>query len=179
MRAIRIARLAFGTAAAILATISVSRAGADDESYGAHRCIYVDRIDQTRIVDERSILFFMRDRTVLQNVLPNACHLRKTDPIKYDVVLGKLCADEFITQLIDGATYGPGLLCKIGMFVPIDAEEAKRLLPTRKDKRAGSLSQHTLESKPVELPPAATSEPAAAPATPQAGDRIEPAPDKP
>ena len=169
-------RLAAG-AAAILAATSGARVGADDERYAAQRCVYVERIDQTRIVDERSILFFMRDRTVLQNVLPNACHgLRNTDPIKYDVVAGKLCAGEFVTQLIDSSTYGPGRLCKIGMFVPIDREEAQRLLPSRRRQPDHSLTQDAIESKSVALPPAAPEQAAEPAATRRTSGEVEPAP---
>lgn len=156
---------------AMLAATQATGIRADDEPRVALRCIYVHRIDQTRIVDDRSILFFMRDRTVLQNMLPNSCGgLRTTDRIKYDVVLGQLCANEMITQLVDVGGYAPGTLCKIGMFVPIDAEEARRLLPSKKGKGDPPSSRRAIESKPVELPPAAAEPAAAAPASPVPSD---------
>lgn len=165
-----------GALAALLVTANTPSVRADDVEGVAQRCIYVDRIDQTRIVDERSILFFMRDRTVLQNVLPRSCPgLRATDRIKYDVTLGRLCANEFVTQLIDIGSYAPGGLCKIGMFVPIDDEEARRLLPPKKGKRDHPSSRRAIEAKPVELPPAAAEPAAVAPASPQTSDHVEPA----
>jgi hypothetical protein len=163
--------LATGVMASILAIAHPTGVRADDERSAATRCIYVDRIDQTRIVDGRSILFFMRNRTVLQNVLPNACpSLRARDGIRYEVTLGQLCAGEFVTQLVDAVGSRPGALCKIGMFVPIGEEEARSLLPTRKVERDRVSSEHAIEVKPVEPPPAA-----AATASPRTGDRVEPA----
>jgi hypothetical protein len=157
--------------ASILAMTQATGAHADDEPSAAVRCIYVDRIGETRIVDGRSILFFMRNRTVLQNVLPNACpSLRPTDGIRYEVTLGQLCAGEFLTQLVDAVGSRPGALCKIGMFVPIGEEEARSLLLTRKGERDHPSSERTIETKPVELPPAA-----AATASPRTRDPVEPA----
>ena len=159
-----------GALAALLVAAHAPCVRADDEPGVAQRCIYVNRIDQTRIVDERSILFFMRDRTVLQNVLRKSCAgLRKSDRIEYDVVHGKLCADELVRQLIEVGGYTPGGLCKIGMFVPISKDEAQALLPSKKSKRDRATGRHAIESKPVELPPPASSEPVATAPAPPAG----------
>ena len=165
--------LATGALAAILATAQTTSVRADDDA--AMRCVQIDRIDQTRIVDEWSIVFFMRDRTVLQNVLPHACSgLRKTDRIKFDATLGRLCANEFVTQLVDVGRYAPGAVCQIGRFVPISDDEARRLLPLRKGKRDGPSDGRAIESKPVELP-APAAEPGAAPAPSPRSDPAEPA----
>lgn len=148
-------RVAIGAVATLLATVPFPFVRADDAPSVARRCIDVDRIDQTRIVDNRSILFFMRDRTVLQNVLPKPCQqLRAKDRLKYDVVLGKLCANDFVTQLIDLGSYAPGAVCAIGMFVPISNDEARALLPSKKRQRERSTAPHAIEAKPAE-PPAA------------------------
>jgi len=156
--------------ASILATTQAPGVRADEPG-AALRCIYVDRIDRTRIVDGRSILFFMSNRTVLQNVLPNACpSLRARDGIRYEVTLGQLCAGELVTQLVDAVGSRPGALCKIGMFVPIGEEEARSLLPTRKGERDHLPSERAIEAKPVELPPAAADPAPAGSSSPRASD---------
>ena len=150
MRAWRSAGHAMGTVALALAITAATVVQADDPPNVAQRCVQVERIDQTRIVDERSILFFMRDHTVLQNVLPTACAgLRKTDRIAYDVVGGRLCANELVTQLVDVGTYARGVRCALGMFVPISDDEVQRLLP-KKSKRGQTTGQPVIESKPAE-----------------------------
>jgi hypothetical protein len=171
-----ICRVSLGAVGALLCAAHVPYVRAEDEPSVAQRCVYVDRIDQTQIVDERSILFFMRDHTVLQNMLPNSCAgLRPRDRIKYDATLGKLCANEFVTQLVDIGSYAPGTLCRIGMFVPIGAEEARSLLPAKKGKRDQPSSGRAIEVKPVELSPGAAEPAAAAPESPQTSDQVEPA----
>ena len=150
MRLQRLAGHATGAVSFALAMTAVTILRADDAPSVAQRCIQVERIDQTRIVDERSILFFMRDHTVLQNVLPTACAgLRKTDRIAYDVVGGRLCANELVTQLVDVGSYARGARCAIGMFVPISDDEVQRLLPKR-NKRGQTTGQPVIESKPAE-----------------------------
>jgi hypothetical protein len=153
MRARRSVGLAASVIAVVFAATSATSPRADDAPSVAQRCIRVDQIDQTRIVDERSILFFMRNKTVLQNVLPHRCSgLRTSDRIKYDVVADRLCANEVITQLVDVGTYSPGVRCSIGMFVPIGDDEAQRLLPRRRSKRGETTGQPVIESKPAEPP---------------------------
>src|SRR5262249_12096026 len=136
---------------ALLVVAGPTRAFAQDDTASvAQRCIYVDRLDQTRVVDERSILFFMRDHSVLQNVLPKACvGLRKSDPLAYDVVNNKLCANDLVRQVVSAGVYSRGAVCPLGMFVPIGQDEVERLLPTRKKKRDQPSGTATIESKPV------------------------------
>jgi hypothetical protein len=175
----RAAPHALAVTATIFAMTHGSNVRADDAPSVAQRCIYVDRLDQTRIVDERSILFFMRDHTVFQNVFPKPCAgLRKTDRIAYDVVSGRLCADELVTQLIDVGGYARGALCTIGMFVPIGDDEVQRLLPPKKRKRDHAPGIPAIESKPAELPTPAAAEPAAAAPASPANDSAEPSRDR-
>ena len=168
----RVASIA-ALAAPLVAAYS-TRVLADDPPTVAQRCIYVDRIDQTRIVDTRTILFFMRGRTVFQNTLPQQCSgLRPRDGLRYNVVLNRLCVDDFVTQLVEVGGYAPGALCRIGMFVPITADEARALLPVKKSKRDQAAEPRAIESTPVELPPPASD----SPTVPRATEPANPEPD--
>lgn len=175
------ARHSIGQAASSVALVVAMTAGgalrADDAPSVAQRCVHVERIDQTRIVDERSILFFMRDHTVLQNVLPRACAgLRQADRIAYDVVGGTLCANELVTQLVDVGSYSRGVRCPIGLFVPISDDEVQRLLPKRSKRGRATTGQPVVESKPAELPQPAARDPAASPPLPRVTGADEPSP---
>jgi len=150
MRACCSVGFAASSVALVFAMTAATDLHADEASSVAQRCIYVDRLDRTRVVDERSILFFMRDHSVLQNVLPKACvGLRKSDPIAYDVVNNKLCANELVRQLVGAGVYSRGAVCPLGMFVPIGPDEVDRLLPTREKRRDQPSGTPTIESKPV------------------------------
>jgi hypothetical protein len=174
MRARRSAGKDAGAVVLVLAMATATTARADDAPSAAERCVNVERIDQTRIVDEHSILFFMRDHTVLQNVLPRACpSLRKEDRIAYDVVGGRLCANELVTQLVDVGTYARGVRCALGMFVPIGDDEVQRLLPKR-SRHGQTTKQPVVEAQPAELPQPAARDPATSAPVPRASESDEP-----
>jgi hypothetical protein len=120
------------TAFCLLALTLVAVTFAQDEGdvdEGGERCIDTRQIRTTRIIDNRNVLFYMRDRTIYHNELPRACSgLRRGKAISYRTSLSKLCSIDTITVLDDygaGMTQGPS--CGLGKFRAITKEEADAL----------------------------------------------------
>lgn len=97
-----------------------------DVDEGGERCIDTRRISNTRIVDKRNILFYMRGKDIYHNELPRDCFgLRPGKIISYRTSLSRLCSNDFITLLDSfgmGMSRGPS--CAIGKFRPVTKEEA-------------------------------------------------------
>ncbi len=99
---------------------------------GEH-CISLNRIDHTRVVDDQSILFYMRGGDVYLNRLPHRCPgLRWEEAFMYRTSIGRLCDLDIITVLDNmGFGYSPGASCGLGMFYPISEVTAQELLQAR------------------------------------------------
>lgn len=113
------------------------------------RCIATHRIDRTEIVDENTIVFYMRGRDIYRNQLPIACpRLVREKRFSYDVRTTQLCNVDYITVLEywgTGLSRGPS--CGLGMFYPITQEEADLLNedPDETLEAAGAVKE-TVES---------------------------------
>lgn len=159
-RSARIASLA-------AASFSVGSAGVaqDHGPDGAQACVFQPNIEHTRILDDRNILFYMRDRVIYQNTLKDQCYsLRARNRFTYGEAPGhRLCVNNLITVIEDPADVTRGAvsranLCKLGAFVPVDSEVAEDLIAAanapRKNKNANR--PQAVKAAPVEVPPAAT-----------------------
>jgi hypothetical protein len=95
---------------------------------GEH-CISLNRIDRTTVVDDRSILFYMRGGDIYLNRLPHRCPgLRWEETFMYRTSIGRLCDLDIITVLNNiGFGYSPGASCGLGMFFPISEATADQL----------------------------------------------------
>jgi len=167
-------RIAIATA--LLAAVGPKSAAAQEPATAAKSCVYLPDIDHTKIVNERNILFYLRNNTVLQNSMREPCYgLHEKTRFTYgSTALRRLCSGDMITLLADLSFGGVASAntCKLGMFLPVDADEVDEILAAaRKDK--GGQRKHAIKSQPVELPPAAPDAPpkapsaeSAAPATP-------------
>lgn len=95
----------------------------------AEHCISVNLIDRTDVIDDRNILFYMRDDRVYRNILPHRCPgLRFEETFMYRTSLGQLCDVDIITILDDmGFGLRMGASCGLGMFHPITEQEAEDL----------------------------------------------------
>lgn len=93
-------------------------------------CILLNQIDNTRIVDERHLLFFMRGDRIWLNRLPNDCPgLRERTPYMLDTRINRLCNLDFITVLNRvGSGLMRGASCGLGMFRAVREEDVARLL---------------------------------------------------
>jgi len=100
----------------------------DDQE--AQDCLRLISVDRTEVVDNRNILFFMRDGTVYNNHLPNDCpSLATEDRFMYRTSMNMLCDLDTVTVLRDiGFGMGNGPSCGLGKFHPVSPEAAKGML---------------------------------------------------
>jgi hypothetical protein len=158
--------IAVACAAALLVAGGAQSAAAQAPQTAAKICVYLPDIDHTKIVDERNILFYLRNNTILQNSMLAPCYgLHAKTRFAYgSASLRRLCAGNMITLLSDLSFGGVAAsnTCKLGMFLPVNDDEVDDLLSAAgKDK--GGQKKQAIKSQPVELPPAATPEPSATP----------------
>jgi hypothetical protein len=172
-------RIAVAGAAALLAAIGPKSAAAQDTPTAAKSCVYLPDIDHTKIVNERNILFYLRNNTILQNSFREPCWgLHEKTRFTYgSTALKRLCSGDMITLLADLSFGGVASAntCKLGMFLPIDDDEVGDLLAAASKDKSGQ-KKKAIKSTPVELPPAPAPEPSkasaesTAPAPPAAPD---------
>ena len=101
----------------------------DVDEASAERCVSLHRISKTDVVDDYTILFYMRGGDIYVNRLPHRCPgLRRDRAFMYRTSMSQLCDLDIITVLDDfGPGYIPGPSCGLGRFYPITEEEAKAL----------------------------------------------------
>ncbi len=109
---------------------------AEDESTssakpeGAENCVSLQSIRKTRIVDDQTIIFYMRGGDVFVNSLPRRCPgLKRAGAYSYATSLSRLCNTDIIRVL---ETFGsafprPAAACGLGFFSP-SSEEAIDLM---------------------------------------------------
>ena len=82
-------------------------------------CVQLTQIRETRVVDDHTIDFIMRDRSVLRNTLPNTCPgLGFERAFSYATSLSQLCSVDIITVLQQGGGIRRGASCGLGSFAP-------------------------------------------------------------
>lgn len=122
-------------------------------------CIVVANINRTRVLDDQTILFFMRGRRVFQNHLGRACPgLEREDRFMYEARNSRLCDVDTITVMEDWGgrptefgRFSRGFTCPLGDFHPISVEEAAAL---EAEERTGPRARRdSVESRSVEVPP--------------------------
>ena len=90
-------------------------------------CVQLSQIRETRVVDDRTIDFILRDRTVLRNTLPYACpNLGFERAFSYATSLNELCSVDIITVINNGGGPRIGASCGLGAFVPYTPVPAAR-----------------------------------------------------
>lgn len=92
-------------------------------------CLQLVRIDHTRVVDDRNILFYMRNGGVYLNQLDHRLPgLGPNRPFMYRTSIGQLCRNDSITVLEDwGFGFTAGATGGLGPFQRIDEAQAKAL----------------------------------------------------
>src|SRR5262245_44937036 len=144
----------------VVALSLTSAAAQEDEEEASNeplRCLSMNSIRSTKVLDDGRLLFFNARDKVLLNRLDREClWLSRPGTFEYKVQSGarhaRLCSTDSITVL---ETSGRGLNCGLGMFEPLTQEELESLI--------GGPSP-AITSAPVELP---KKEPAPEPAPPQ------------
>ena len=129
-------------ALAALTTIAIVAppAGAQDlDDDAAERCLPLNRISRTEIVDDYNILFHMRGNQIYLNRLPHRCiGLKNERTFLYRTSMNRLCDLDIITVIYNnGFGFTPGASCGLGRFYPVteaDVEALKQPLPPMEDK---------------------------------------------
>jgi hypothetical protein len=90
-------------------------------------CVQLSQIRETRVVDDRTIDFILRDRTVLRNTLPYACpNLGFERAFSYATSLSELCSVDIISVINNGGGPRIGASCGLGTFIPYTPVPAAR-----------------------------------------------------
>ncbi len=124
-------------------------ATADDIDREGERCISVSRLRSTYVVDDRTVLFYMRGGDIYRNVLRYDCpRLKRENRFSYRVIANRLCNVDTITVIESfGGSLGRGVSCGLGKFYGISEGEADFL-------RYGERGDVQEEPEAVELPEA-------------------------
>ena len=118
----------YGTfaAAALLAPLAAQTDEEKEFDRTPVDCVTISRISKTEILDDQTVLFFMRgNKQIYQNHLPRKCpNLESEDRFGYRVSSSRLCKVDMITVL---PRVGIPTTCRLGEFIPISAEEVDEL----------------------------------------------------
>jgi hypothetical protein len=82
-------------------------------------CLSLSSIRESKVIDDRTIDFVLRDGSVLRNTLPNACpQLGFERAFSYSTSINQLCSVDIITVIVQGGGVRTGASCGLGNFVP-------------------------------------------------------------
>ena len=132
----------------VVVALSLASAAAQDdeeESDEPLRCVSMNSIRSTKVIDDQRVLFIQaRDRVFLNRLDRECLGLTRSGTFAYKVQSGarhaRLCSTDSITVV---ESTGRGLNCGLGLFEPLSQEEAESL--------AGGPNS-SIVSVPVELP---------------------------
>jgi hypothetical protein len=108
----------------VLLSLPLAPAWAQETADEPVRCIQSTRIDRTEVIDDRTVVFYMRGRRIYVNHLDRACPgLDRGNPFSYRTTNSRLCNIDTITVL-ERSAFGliPGFSCGLGEFEPADEE---------------------------------------------------------
>jgi hypothetical protein len=113
-------------------TFAATEVMADDKpavSTVAERCITINAIRQTKVVDDQTIIFYTTNNRNYKNRLPHRCGgLAIADSFSYSTSQSQLCSVDIITVLNRmGSNLTPGPSCGLGMFEAIDQRQLDEL----------------------------------------------------
>lgn len=128
-------------------TLGMNAVAQDDIDREGQRCISVTRLKETHVVDDRTLLFYMRGGEIYRNVLRYDCRgLKAQSSFSYSVIANRLCGTDTITVLESfGGDLSRGMSCGLGKFYEISEDEAEFL-------RYGERSDIMEEPEAVDLP---------------------------
>lgn len=114
------------------------------------RCVWLPQLREIKIVDNGTLLFYMRSGGVYRNSLKDKCSgLTRSSGISYQVTTMHLCQADMVNAFDPFAVVQP-LPCRLGQFVPIAPLEAKDMLVGPK----GALAlRNEVRVEEVKLPP--------------------------
>ncbi len=119
----------------------------DDIDRSPERCISTSRLRDTHIIDDRTMLFYIRGGDVYVNQFRHECRgLKREGRFSYRSSVNRLCGTDSIRVLhYFGGNLEPGIACGLGQFFPVSEEEAEFL-------RYGDRSDIPQEPEAVDLP---------------------------
>lgn len=83
-------------------------------------CVNLQNIRESKVIDDRTIDFVMRDGRILRNTLPYSCPgLGFERAFSYKTSISQLCSVDIITVINNGAGIRTGASCGLGTFVPV------------------------------------------------------------
>jgi hypothetical protein len=84
-------------------------------------CVQLQNIRESKVIDDRTIDFYMRNGKVLRNTLPNSCpQLGFERAFSYRTSITQLCSVDIITVIQQTAGIRAGASCGLGKFTPIE-----------------------------------------------------------
>ncbi len=87
----------------------------------ARTCVLLQNIRETRVINDQTIDFYLRDGKVLRNTLPNRCpNLGVERAFTYATSITQLCNVDIITVINQGGGNMLGARCGLGKFTPYD-----------------------------------------------------------
>lgn len=92
---------------------------APPQAASGESCINLASIRESRVVDDNTIDFIMRDGSIYRNTLPNRCpSLGFEAAFTYATSLSQLCSSDIIRVIQQGGGPQLGASCGLGRFVP-------------------------------------------------------------
>lgn len=114
---------------AIAAATLVAGPAVGQEDAETRDCVSLNRLDDTEVIDDRTILFFLKNDEIYVNRLRNRCHgLGFEESFMYETTTGQLCSLDLITVLRDmGFGFTRGASCALTAFQRISEADARSL----------------------------------------------------
>lgn len=124
-------RVSILAAACCVLSLSLFASAVADEApeEGGERCVNMRNVSRTEVIDDQTILFYMRRGVIYRNYLPHRCSgLAREKRFSYRTTISRLCDIDTITVLYDqGVGLTSGSSCGLGRFYPISKDEARAL----------------------------------------------------
>lgn len=117
------------TAGLVVAPGSAVFAEEEPDDEDGVRCIRLDMVSRTEIIDPRTIVFHMRGRDIYRNRLPGRCPgLRPGESLMYRSTSSQLCKMDSVSVVHTwGGGLSPGISCRLGTFIPISEKDVDAL----------------------------------------------------
>jgi hypothetical protein len=140
----------------LLLVVGIGPAAAQSDP-GPERCISLNRVDRTEVIDDRTLIFHMRNGTIYLNHLERECPgLRREERFMYSPTGNRLCDVDTITVLEQwGFGLTRGFTCGLAEFHPItevDLAELRRASGRgSREARGGSGDFEVVPVDPADL----------------------------
>jgi hypothetical protein len=136
--------------AAIGAHTALAQEGSKAEST-PERCISLLSLERTDVVDDRTIIFHMRNGRMYLNHLSRECPgLAREKRFMYSPTSTKLCEVDAVTVIEEwGFGFTRGFTCSLGPFQPISQSEYESLLTPVETEELTQAPSEPAESAPT------------------------------